>query len=152
MVKLGVDLLGCSEEEFKANPVRLLYEGYVKANKQATVNQDLYDEAKRIFTKLEEGDKDLLEYWKKFREWTVIDLKKMYKRLMVEFDEYCWESDYSSKQCQSVLDALEMQGILTVDEKGRKSASIYNELVPLLKSDGSSLYLLRDIAAAIDRR
>jgi arginyl-tRNA synthetase len=73
--------------------------------------------------------------------------------LGVHFDEFHWESQYGIQHLKAVLENLEQNGHLTRMPDGRQFVKIpaTEKSVTLVKSDGSSLYLTRDLAAAIDR-
>lgn len=151
LLKVGVDLAKYSEEQIKQNPIQLLYEAYVQANKLAETDDKINDKAKIAFTLLEQGNPEEIRKWEKYREYTVEELKKLYQRLGVTFDEYHWESMYGSRQIINIMKDLESRGILISDETGKKFVSVLDRKVTVVKSDGSSLYLTRDIAAVLDR-
>lgn len=141
-----------TKDSLKGNAIAVVYEAYVRANKEAAVDPQVTARAREIFNKMEEGDEEMIDSWKMFQKWTTEELSATYGRLGVSFDEYAWESSYSRKQIGGLLDSLEAQGLLRTDQENRKAAHILGKNVTLLKSDGSSLYLLRDLAAAVDRR
>ena len=73
--------------------------------------------------------------------------------LGVHFDEFHWESQYSIQHLKAVLQKLEQSGHLARMADGRQFVKIPDteKSITLVKSNGSSLYLTRDLAAAIDR-
>jgi arginyl-tRNA synthetase len=83
----------------------------------------------------------------------VTELRQTYARLGVKFDEFHWESQYGIKELTDVLSILEKTGHLFIKPgEGTKVVRLNDQrTVTLIKSDGSSLYLTRDLAAAIDR-
>ena len=82
----------------------------------------------------------------------VQDLRSMYSRLGIEFDEFSGESEYRADRCRDLLQKLQQAGLLQQAADGRQMLQVdENRRVTLVKSDGSSIYLLRDIAAAVDR-
>ena len=95
-----------------------------------------------------------MELWQRFRDLSIGKYKEIYSRLNVSFDIYSGESQYSLNQMKSVLDELKElqllkpdQGALMVDLNEYKlGAAIIG------KTDGSMLYLSRDIAANIHRK
>lgn len=149
--KLGVNKLNYSEQAIKENPIKLLYESYVHANKLAEGDKNIHNMAMEEFLKLEQGSVEDLEKWKAYTNYALENLKPMYKRLGVIFDEYHLESMYSKQNIQNLLDKMISLRVLEKQSDGRMSVNINDRNVPLVKSDGSSLYLTRDIAAAIDR-
>lgn len=75
----------------------------------------------------------------------------MYERLGVKFDTYNYESMYSAHIIKEVIDAMNRKRVLTSLPDGKQVAKINDRTISVVKSDGSTLYLTRDIAAAIDR-
>lgn len=151
-VKLGLTLTNVTEETLKKDPINVLYNAYVHANKLAEEDPLLADKARNIFQKLESGDENSLSDWELFRKYTIEELNQTYKRIGVKFDEYEWESMYSIKEINRIITEIERLNLLSTDSDNRKVISLGNKkLVPIIKSDGSSLYITRDIAAAVNR-
>ncbi|XP_064412306.1 probable arginine--tRNA ligase, mitochondrial [Latimeria chalumnae] len=144
-----------SEEKLKANPLQHLFEVYVQVNKAAETDENTMKSAQEFFRQLERGDREALLLWKHFREISIEEYARIYKRLGIQFDEYSGESIYQKKS-QEVLKLLETQGLLkrttrgtgVVDLSEHGDMSFYATVV---RSDGTALYLTRDLAAAIDR-
>ncbi|KAM6433681.1 putative arginine--tRNA ligase, mitochondrial isoform 2-T2 [Rhynochetos jubatus] len=143
-----------NEEKLKSSPLQHLFEVYVQINKDAE-DEDTKKLAKDFFRKLEEQDEQTLSLWKQFRDFSIEEYVRMYKRLGVHFDEYSGESFYQEKS-QEVLKMLEDKGLLQKTTKGtgivdlseKKDLSSFSTV---MRSDGTSLYITRDLAAAIDR-
>lgn len=151
-VQLGLSLINTSEETLKKDPINVLYNAYVHANKLAEQDPMIASKARDIFQKLENGDKDSLSDWELFRKYTIRELDKTYKRIGIQFDEYEWESMYNIKKINSVIDEIERLNLLTTDNENRKVINLKEKkTIPIIKSDGSSLYITRDIAAAVNR-
>jgi len=112
----------------------------------------LNDEAKAYFIKMENGDSTALELWKKFRELSITEYKKIYKSLNVEFDIYSGESQYG-KRMEEEFKILETKKILQYNAGAAivdlKEFNMGTAMVK--KNDGGSLYITRDIAAASER-
>ncbi len=126
---------------------------YVSFSKAATENPELEDEARKAFTQLENGDEFYGKLWKAFREATLKELKKLYELMGVEFDSYKGEAFFNT-HLPEVLSVLEEKGILA-DSQERKVVLLDDEEMPpclIQKSDGSTLYATRDIAAALYRQ
>lgn len=150
LIKVGVRDLKYTPEDIQKDPLKLLHYSYVHANKLAEKNPEIFQTAKNEFRKLETSSEDLTE-WKNWMEYTKTELDNTYQRLGVTFDEYNYESDYSAKDIQDVMTTLRQKNIIHKDKDGKEIAQIGSRNVTVLKSDGTSLYLSRDIAAAIDR-
>ncbi len=131
------------------DPINELLKLYIKFHKEAEENQELEDEARAWFTKLENGDKEAYELWEWIREASLIDFNRVYKMLNIEFDSYAGESFYSDKMPE-ILDEMRKQNILVEDDGAEivqlEEYGMSNALIT--KSDGSTMYIARDLAAA----
>ncbi|XP_059838376.1 probable arginine--tRNA ligase, mitochondrial isoform X2 [Hypanus sabinus] len=150
----GFQLFG-SEEKLKANPLQHLFDVYVEVNRLLEDCDDIQKAAQEFFRKLEHGDKQTLALWEHFRAISIEEYEKTYQRLGVRFDEYSGESLYRVKS-QELLQLIDQRGLLkktkqgvgVVDLSPKGDLSSYAKMV---RNDGTSLYLTRDIAAAADR-
>ena len=125
---------------------------YVRFHEEAEHNPELNDKARAEFHKLETGDEENLALWKWFVELTIDECNRSYKRLGIEFDSYAGESFYTDKMPEQVQ-KLKDQGLLKIDN-GASIVDLSEFNMPpclILKSDGSTLYPTRDIAAAVYR-
>ncbi|XP_078068594.1 putative arginine--tRNA ligase, mitochondrial [Mustelus asterias] len=150
----GFQLLG-SELKLKANPLQHLFEVYVEVNKMAESSEDIQKAAQVFFKKLEGGDEDTVSLWEQFRSISIEEYEKIYQRLDVRFDEYSGESLYQEK-AQEVLRLLDQKGLLKKTKQGTGVVDLspngdLSTYAKLVRCDGTSLYLTRDVAAAIDR-
>ncbi len=145
--------LWSDEESVKKDRLKELTRIYVKFHEEAKINPSLDDEARRYFKLIETGDEESNRLFDLFKKITLEEVDKIYKQLNVSFDSYAGESFYNDKM-QPVVDELKEKGLL----KASDGASIVDldeyDMPPclILKSDGSSLYATRDIAAAIYRK
>ncbi len=125
---------------------------YVKFHDEAKKDPSLEDTARDNFRKLEEGCEEEVALWKRFRELSLAVFEKTYQRMGVKFDNYNGESFYSSR-IPAVVDLLRDKGLLTESE-GAQVVMLEDEGLPpciILKSDGTTIYASRDLAAAIYR-
>ncbi|CAI5769805.1 probable arginine--tRNA ligase, mitochondrial [Podarcis lilfordi] len=141
-----------SEEKLKSNPLQHLFEVYVQANKASEEEENIKKLAQDFFRKLEAREEQAVSLWQHFRDISIDDYARMYKRLGVCFDEYSGESFYQEKS-QEVLKMLDAKGLLKKTQEG--TGVVYlsekEDRSAVMRSDGTSLYLTRDLAAAIDR-
>ncbi|XP_018325426.1 probable arginine--tRNA ligase, mitochondrial [Agrilus planipennis] len=151
LIKVGVEKLNYTVDKIREKPIERLYESYVYANKLASVDDSIKKLAREEFLKLEKGSPKDMEDWKMFISFTIEELKNTYQRLGVEFDEYNYESMYGAREIESIISLLNNKQIIKTSADGKKVAMVNDREVAVLKSDGGTLYLLRDIAAAIDR-
>jgi arginyl-tRNA synthetase len=142
-----------SEDILKKDPIQELFKLYVKFHEEETSNPSLSDEARQAFSKLEQGDAKAKVLWDKFKAFTLDELTTLYKRLGVHFDHYLGESFYVP-QLPALMKSLHDKGISKQSE-GALIVDMKEEnlgVALLQKGDESSLYLTRDLAAAIYRK
>ncbi|KAM9676326.1 putative arginine--tRNA ligase, mitochondrial isoform 1-T2 [Dama dama] len=150
----GFQLFGY-EEKLQSSPLQHLFEVYVQVNKEAADDKNVAKSAHEFFRRLELGDTQALALWQKFRDLSIDEYMRIYKRLGVHFDEYSGESFYREKS-QEVLKLLDSKGLLQKTLKGTAVVDLSGNGDPsavctVMRSDGTSLYVTRDLAAAIDR-
>lgn len=141
------------KEEIEKGGIRALNELYVRFHREAEENPELDDEARAYFKKIEQGDKECQELFEWFKELTLKDVQKIYALLDIRFDSYAGESFYSDKM-QPIVDELKEKGLL-IESQGAQVVDLDAYGMPpciILKSDGSSLYATRDMAAAVYRK
>ena len=110
------------------------------------------DAARAEFTKLEHGDEENIALWKWFKEISLAEYEKTYQQLGITFDSYNGEAFYTDKMPEQVQ-VLRDKNLMKIDNGASiVDLSAYN-MPPclILKSDGSTLYPTRDIAAAVYR-
>jgi len=149
---VGYKLWG-SEEAVKKDPIVELLRLYVKFHEEAEEKPELDDEAREWFKKLEDGDQEAQKLWKWFREESLKEFNHVYERLNITFDSFDGEAFYNDKM-QEVMELLEEKNVLTVNDGATIVDLEKYNLNPALikKSDGATLYITRDLAAAIYRK
>ena len=126
---------------------------YVKFHQEAEEHPEYDDEARAYFKKIEQGDEECLALFHWFKDLTLKDVQKIYDMLDIHFDSYAGESFYSDKM-QPIVDELRGKNLL-VESRGAQVVDLEEYNMPpciILKSDGSSLYATRDMAAAAYRK
>lgn len=142
-----------NREDVINSPIKTLLGYYTKFHVEVEEHPELEDEARAIFTKLEQGSKEEVELWQWFREESLKEFQRVYDMLGIEFDSYNGESFYSDKMPRFEKELLD-KGLLQ-ESKGAQVVDLeeYKLGTALIKkSDGSSLYITRDIAAAVYRK
>ncbi|MEG0830546.1 MAG: arginine--tRNA ligase [Anaerovoracaceae bacterium] len=142
-----------NEEDVIKQPIKALLSYYTKFHVEAENDPSLDEEARAIFTKLEQGEPEEKRLWQWFRDESLKEFSKVYGMLGIEFDSYSGESFYSDKMPRFVeelkdkklLKASQGAQIVDLEPYGMSPALI-------TKSDGSTLYITRDIAAAVYRK
>ncbi len=142
-----------NKEDVTNEPIKTLLGYYVKFHEEVENDPTLDDEARATFTKLEQGAEEETALWQWFRDESLKEFARVYKMLGIEFDSYAGESFYSDKMGR-VLDELKEKELLKQSEGAQIVDLEEYNLSPALitKSDGSTLYITRDIAAAIYRK
>ena len=139
------------EYDFEKDPLAALSEIYVRMNKICKEDESEMDKARENFKKLEEGDEELTKLWKYFREVSLKEYKRIYDLLGSKFDSYNGEAFYNDKMGE-VIDILDKKGVL-IDSQGAKVVDVGPDMPPciVLKSNGSTIYATRDLAAILYR-
>ena len=142
-----------NEEAIEKSPITELLRIYVKFHDEAEKNPSLEDEGRMYFKKLEEGDNEAVELWKRFKDLSLKEFNNIYSILGVDFDSWAGESFYNDKM-DIVVKELEEKNVLT-DSNGAKVVMLDEYNMPpciVVKSDGASIYATRDLAAAMYRK
>lgn len=140
------------EEALGKAPIDELLRIYVRFHEEAEKDPSLEDAARENFRKLEEGCSDEVALWERFRKLSLEVFEKTYNRMGVKFDNYNGESFYSSR-IPAVVDMLREKGLLEESE-GAQVVKLDDEGLPpciILKSDGTTIYASRDLAAVLYR-
>ncbi|KIY01981.1 uncharacterized protein Z520_02119 [Fonsecaea multimorphosa CBS 102226] len=161
-----------SDEQFEADPLRHLLDVYdqiedlfkkeLEAAKKIPDGQDVTEvsheiEAERddFFKKLEDGDEDALALWRRFREVCIARYAELYARLGVSFDDYSGESDVSHETIEEVENALKEKGVYRESDGAwvidiNKNDEKHGSAIARFRN-GTTTYLLRDVAAVLER-
>lgn len=139
------------EYNFDENPLEALSDIYVRINKIAKEDESVMDIARENFKKLENGDEELTKLWKFFREVSLKEYQRIYDLLGSKFDSYNGEAFYNDKM-DEVIEILDKKGVLK-DSQGAKVVEVGDNMPPciVLKSNGSTIYATRDLAAILYR-
>ena len=142
-----------NKEDVEREPIKTLLSYYVKFHEEAEKDPALEDEARETFTKLEHGAPEETELWQWFRSESLKEFSRVYDMLDIHFDSYNGESFYSDKM-PAVLEELKEKGLLQESQGAQIVDLSEYGMTPALitKSDGSSLYITRDLAAAFYRK
>ena len=150
-----------NKEQIEEGGIDKLVELYVRINNTIKGDEengiparnDLADQAREEFHKMEIGDEENIALWKWFVEISLAEYEKTYKQLGIEFDSYKGESFYTDKMPAQV-EKLRQSGLMKIDD-GASIVELEEYGMPpclILKRDGSTLYPTRDIAAAVYRK
>lgn len=153
LLAIGFNIFG-DEVELKKDPIHHLYQVYVKVNQLAKEDPEIDIQANAYFKKMEQGDKEALSQWKKFRELSIDSYKHIYKRLNINFDVYSGESQ-TEPYIPYVYDMLKKYNLITISKDGAWTIDLEEfklGKVIIKRADGTSLYMTRDLASLVLRR
>lgn len=139
------------EERLNERGLDELLELYVRYHNEAEKDEKVAAEAREWSKKIESGDPYAVGLFERFKAITLEQAKKVYKRLNIEFDSYLGESFYVDK-VPAVEKKLEQKRLLKISD-GAEIVELGGDMPPALirRSDGASLYIARDLAAAYYR-
>ncbi len=136
-----------SRETVERNPIAELVSLYVRFHDEARSRPELDRMAQEEFRALEAGDRENRRLWRWFRRLSLTEFRRLYALLGVRFDSYLGESFYEP-MLKPLIARLVTEGI-TEESQGALIVPLAEEKLPpalVRKSDGSSLYLTRDLA------
>lgn len=142
-----------SREQVEKRGIDELVDIYVRFNDELKNNPSLDTEAREAFAALEQGNQEYLDIWQYFKDISIKEYQKTYDLMEIAFDSYHGEAFFSDKM-PAVIQELKEKNLLKIDN-GASIVSLEEYAMPpvlILKTDGSSLYPTRDIAAALWRK
>lgn len=141
-----------SEYNIEEEPINELTKIYVRINNLCKEDESVLEQCRNNFKKLEDGDEYCTSLWQKFRELSLKEFQKVYDLLNVKFDSLNGEAFYSDKM-QEVVNLLRENGKLEESE-GAEVVNLDEKGIPpclIIKSNGSTTYATRDLAAILYR-
>lgn len=150
------------ELKLKNDSLKHLFDVYVKVNQDLERESNLQleeqntnREARKFFHALENNEVEAINLWKKFKSVSMENYIQIYDRLNIQFSEYATESSVPKENIESSIKRLEDLSVL--EKKDNATLINFTNIDKRLgkavikKSDGTSIYLSRDIAEAIRR-
>ncbi|OKZ77325.1 MAG: arginine--tRNA ligase [Clostridium sp. 27_14] len=141
------------EYDIDSDPINELTKIYIRINTACKEDEQILQACRDNFKKLEDGDSYCVEIWKKFRELSLKEFQRVYNLLGSTFDSWNGEAFYSDKM-QEVIEILEKSGKLK-ESQGAKIVELEKQGINtpciIVKSNGSSTYATRDLAAILYR-
>ena len=148
----GYKLWG-EEYNIEEDPINELTKIYIRINEECKQDEQILENCRNNFKKLEDGDSYCVEVWERFRTLSLKEFQKVYELLGSKFDSLNGEAFYSDKMPE-VIDILEKSGSL-VESQGAKIVDLEDKGIntPCIieKSNGSTTYATRDLAAILYR-
>ncbi len=128
-----------------------LFELYVRFHREAEQKPELLEKASECLQRLESADAKTNALWKRIRDISLSTAEATLKRMNVRFNLVEGESHYvpaiagTLETIRKKTNARLSDGAWIVEVPGQTTPAL------IQKKDGTTLYLTRDIAAAIDR-
>ena len=147
----GYKLWG-SEYNFDEKPIDSCMDLYVRINNLCKEDEAVLERCRENFKKIEEGDEECLRLWNYFKEISLKEFQKIYDQLGVSFDSLNGEAFYSDKMAE-VEQILKDKNVVTISE-GAEIVDLEDKklgVVMIRKSNGSTSYATRDLAAILYR-
>lgn len=142
----------CKDEyDMKGDALKVLSDIYVRINKLAKEDEEVLNRARQNFKELEDGNLEYIKLWEYFREVSLREYNRIYELLDCHFDSYNGEAFYNDKM-DEVVHILDKKGVLK-ESQGAKVVDVGSNMPPciILKSNGSTIYATRDLAAILYR-
>jgi len=141
------------EKEYSfEKPIEDLTDIYVRINELCKKDEEVLELCRENFKKLEEKAEYEVKLWEKLKELSLKEFYKIYDLLDVKFDSLNGEAFYADKM-QEIIDLLEKSGRLE-ESQGAKIIDLSDKNMSpciICKSNGSSIYATRDLAAILYR-
>ncbi|MDD4051100.1 MAG: arginine--tRNA ligase [candidate division Zixibacteria bacterium] len=141
-----------NDAELAKEPIKYLYDLYVRFHQQEELDSSLSDDARLWFKKLEDGDPEAVRLWKLFRDYSQAEFQRIYDILGIKFDYYTGESFYNDR-IEVVMERLRRAGLVT-ESQGAQVVDLEPYGMPaclLKKADGATLYATRELAGIFYR-
>ncbi|MFO7872614.1 MAG: arginine--tRNA ligase [Candidatus Undinarchaeales archaeon] len=122
---------------------------YSEASKKVENNPEVKEKVSETLKKLEKGEGEVYKTWKKLRDISIKEFDKIYEELDVQFDEIFYESEVAERGKEIVKElkkkkiAEKSEGAIIVDLEKYNLGTLL-----LVKSDGTMLYSVKDLALA----
>lgn len=136
------------------DPIVELNRLYVRVNTELEAEPDLREQGKQEFVKLEQGDSETVKLWQQFREWSWQEYSVIYDELGVRKPDHDWPESFYADKMPAVLEQLRGAGLL-IESQGAQIVDLESHqlgVAVVVKSDGGTTYLLRDLATYIYRK
>jgi arginyl-tRNA synthetase len=141
--------------DLEGNPIRSLLELYVRYHDESESDPSLDEQASRNFQELESGeDGHVRATWRRLTELSLAEFQKIYDRLHVGFQQVRGEA-YYEPFLGPTIERIEAAGITEMSQGAEivDLSEIEKNMPPCLlrKTDGTTLYATRDLAAVFHR-
>ena len=155
--QFGKLIEGCKlwgdEYDLSENSIDKLADIYKRINELCKEDENVLNQCRENFKLLEQGDEYCTKLWQEFKDLSIKEFQKIYDLLGTKFDSWNGEAFYADKT-DEVIEILkntgrlqESEGAMIVDlsDVGIETPCI------VCKSNGSTIYATRDLAAILYR-
>ncbi len=134
-----------------------LLKRYVEVASQIEHDKQLEQQVRKLLEKFEQDDKDTRQKFRKVVSIAIEGQKKTFEELGISFDYFDYESDFLPES-RNIIESLCKTGKVFKDEHGRQilnqegfgfDEKMKSPMLVLTRSDGTGLYVLRDLAYTI---
>ena len=155
--KIALLVIGIEKYGLKDNSFSSILDVYVKISNQAKEDEQLEQLAFSYLKEVENGNKEVINKFKKITDKCVEGQLKIFDQLNIHFDVFTHESDYVyNNVLEGILTKLREKNKLHEDNLGRLYVDLSDYDIPtkepvlvLTRSNKTSLYPMRDIAYSI---
>lgn len=137
-----------NEYNLEEEPIEELMKIYVRINALCEEDEEVLNACRENFRLLEQKDTYCMEIWEKFKALSLKEFQKVYNMLGIHFDAFIGESFYIDKM-DKIYELLEQAKVLKESE-GAQIVDLEDKglgVCMIRKSNGSSIYVTRDLAA-----
>lgn len=142
-----------NEYDLSEDSIDKLAEIYKRINNLCKEDERVLDRCRENFKLLEQGDEYCTKLWQEFKDLSIKEFQKIYDLLGTKFDSWNGEAFYADKT-DEVIEILEKSGKL-VESEGAKVVDLSDKGIDtpciICKSNGSTIYATRDLAAILYR-
>ena len=142
-----------NEYDLSEDSIDKLAEIYKRINNLCKEDERVLDRCRENFKLLEQGDEYCTKLWQEFKDLSIKEFQKIYDLLGTKFDSWNGEAFYADKTYE-VIELLEKSGKL-VESEGAKVVDLSDKGIDtpciICKSNGSTIYATRDLAAILYR-
>lgn len=142
------------DNQIASDPIDELNKLYVKINAEMEGDESLREQGKQEFVKLEQGDEENIALWQQFKDWSWSEYKVIYDDLEIRKSDHDWPESFYADKMPQVLDMLRAKGLLK-ESQGAQIVDLEDRglgVAVVVKGDGGTTYLLRDLATYIFRK
>lgn len=142
------------DNQIASDPINELNKLYVKINAEMEGDESLREQGKQEFVKLEQGDEENIALWQQFKDWSWSEYKVIYDDLEIRKSDHDWPESFYADKMPQVLDMLKAKGLLK-ESQGAQIVDLEDRglgVAVVVKGDGGTTYLLRDLATYIFRK